>query len=193
MQFSQPHNDPQNYYWYSQGFSQAELHRIYQELETVPFQAATILGALDTPKSIRSSRVKWIPKDPQWDWLYKKLMEMAQVANQALWNFDLTSVDEHIQYTEYLAEEMGHYTWHQDIGPGSASLRKISLTVQLSAPDEYEGGELQVWQGADHIISAERGAGVVFIFPSYMMHRVTPITKGIRRSFVLWVGGQHYR
>jgi PKHD-type hydroxylase len=193
MQFSQQHNDPQNYYWYQQGFTQSELDLIYNELESVPFQAATILGESETPKEIRSSRIKWIPKDSNWNWLYEKLMNMAQMANNELWHFDLTSVDENIQYTEYLAEEEGHYTWHQDIGNGSASLRKISITVQLSSPDEYEGGELQMWKGGDNIVTAERGAGVVFIFPSYMMHRVTTITSGIRRSFVLWVGGQHYK
>jgi PKHD-type hydroxylase len=50
-----------------------------------------------------------------------------------------------------------------------------------------------MWSGGENVSVAERGAGVVFIFPSYMMHRVTKVTKGTRRSFVLWVGGDHYR
>ena len=120
-------------------------------------------------------------------------MNMALEANNSLWHFDLISVDEKIQYTEYYDTADGHYTWHQDIGGGSASKRKISITVQLSDPEEYEGGDLEMWQGGEAIVKSERGAGVVFIFPSYMMHRVTKVTKGTRRSFVLWVGGQHYR
>lgn len=119
-------------------------------------------------------------------------MELAVQANQ-VWNFDLISVPESIQYTEYYDTAEGHYDWHQDIGPGSASLRKVSITVQLSEADEYEGGDLEMWQGGSSVCTAPRGAGVVFIFPSYMMHRVTKVTKGTRRSFVLWVGGQHYK
>ena len=75
------------------------------------------------------------------------------------------------------------------------SVRKISITVQLSDPSEYEGGELELWSGGseESATKAYKGAGSVFMFPSYMLHRVTPITKGTRRSFVLWLGGSHYR
>jgi PKHD-type hydroxylase len=192
MNFKQQINDPQNYYWFKNGFDKTELDRIYTSLDNVPFEEATVLSG-KSEKDIRSSRVKWIPKNKDWSWLYEKLMDMAQEANNSLWGFDLISVDENIQYTEYLAEDGGHYTWHQDIGPDSASKRKVSITVQLSEPDEYEGGDLEMWSGGSNITRVERGAGVVFIFPSYMMHRVTQVTKGKRRSFVLWIGGQHYR
>lgn len=191
--FKKQTNDPQNYYWYKQGFSKEELDKIYKNLENVPFQKATLIGSADAPKEVRSSRVKWIPMNDEWKWLYDKLMSMATEANDQLWNFDLISAEECIQYTEYLAEDEGHYTWHQDIGPGEPSRRKVSLTVQLSEPDEYEGGDLEMWQGGTSTVKAARGAGVVFIFPSYMMHRVSPVTKGKRRSFVLWVGGQPYK
>jgi len=103
------------------------------------------------------------------------------------------SAPEFIQYTEYYASEGGHYDWHQDIGPGMGSLRKVSITVQLSDTNEYEGGDLEIWQGGQSILQAPRGAGNVVIFPSYMMHRVKRVEKGTRRSFVLWVGGQHYK
>ena len=144
-------------------------------------------------KKVRSSSVKWIPKNEEWIWLYEKLMDMANIANNEVWKFNLISAPELIQYTEYYASEGGHYDWHQDIGPGIGSQRKVSITVQLSEADEYEGGELEMWSGGDAVATAEKGAGVVFIFPSYMMHRVTKVTKGTRRSFVLWVGGDHYR
>ena len=116
-------------------------------------------------------------------------------ANDALWHFDLHCLTDDIQYTEYYADKGGHYGWHQDMGPGDMSKRKISLTVQLSDPSEYEGGDLEYFRGGDpeKADKAPRGKGVVFIFPSYMMHRVTKVTKGTRRSFVLWVGGEHYK
>lgn len=195
MNFQQQTNDPQNFFWYKHGFTKEELDKIYNNVAQLPFENATILGEdnIEAIKSIRSSSIKWIPKDQNWQWLYDKLMAMAAEANKALWNFDLISVDEKIQYTEYYDNANGHYTWHQDIGAGNASKRKISITVQLSDPEEYEGGDLEMWQGGESVVKAERGAGVVFIFPSYMMHRVTKVTKGTRRSFVLWIGGQHYR
>jgi PKHD-type hydroxylase len=195
MNFQQQTNDPQNFYWYKQGFTKEELDQIYNNVAQLPFENATILGEnnIEAIKAIRSSSIKWIPKNQNWQWLYDKLMNMATEANKALWDFDLISVDEKIQYTEYYDTAEGHYTWHQDIGTGNASKRKVSITVQLSDPEEYEGGDLEMWQGGESVIKAEKGAGVVFIFPSYMMHRVTKVTKGTRRSFVLWVGGQHYR
>lgn len=196
MNFQQQTNDPQNFYWYQHGFTKEELDRIYNGVAQLPFKDATIIGEkenIDAIKDIRSSSIKWIPKDQNWQWLYDKLMQMAVEANNVLWGFDLISVDEKIQYTEYYDTAEGHYTWHQDIGPGNASRRKISITVQLSESTEYEGGNLELWKGGKNITTVEKNAGVVFIFPSYMMHRVTPVTKGTRRSFVLWVGGQHYR
>jgi PKHD-type hydroxylase len=185
----------QNYYWYKEGFSREELNKIYDGVARLPFNDATVFGS-DNPeiiKKIRSSSVKWIPKNDEWMWLYEKLMDMAATANNEVWKFNLISANELIQYTEYYDTQEGHYDWHQDIGPGIGTQRKVSITVQLSEADEYEGGDLEMWSGGDNVAVAERGAGVVFIFPSYMMHRVTKVTKGTRRSFVLWVGGDHYR
>jgi len=118
---------------------------------------------------------------------------MANEANENMFKFDLYSMPEQIQYTEYYDYEQGHYDWHMDIGHGNLSQRKISVTVQLSHPDEYEGGDLQLWPGGTYPINAPRGKGNVIIFPSFMMHRVTPIIKGTRKSFVLWLGGGHYK
>ena len=115
------------------------------------------------------------------------------VAKLATFHTDIQTMPEQIQYTEYLAEDAGHYTWHQDIGPNDASLRKISITIQLSDAEEYEGGDLQIWKGGDSVDNCPRGAGVAVIFPSYMMHRVTTVSKGIRKSLVLWIGGSHYK
>ena len=195
MNFKKSQTDTQNYYWYKNGFSKEELDVIYKGVSNLPFNRATLLGNQDADsiKEIRSSSVKWIPKNEEWMWLYEKLMDMADTANNELWNFNLISAPEFIQYTEYYDVEGGHYNWHQDIGDGAGSHRKISITVQLSESDEYEGGDLEMWKGGGDYVTAERGAGVVFIFPSYMMHRVTKVTKGTRRSFVLWVGGDHYR
>jgi PKHD-type hydroxylase len=185
--------DLQNYYFFEKGFSETELDKIYNDVSTLNFVDAGTGSENNQDKSIRSSSIKWVPKDKEWEWLYDKMMAMIIEANNAIWNFDLYTILDNIQYTEYHATSNGHYNWHQDIGPGPLSTRKVSITVQLSGPDEYEGGDLELWGGGEWIRQAPRGKGNVVVFPSYLMHRVKPVTKGTRRSFVLWVGGQHYK
>ena len=186
-------NDPQNSYYWQTGFNSDELKTIDEGIKKLKLQKAETAG--NGKDDIRSSQIRWIPQNEEWWGLYNKLSDMIVTANNALWRFDLHSMPEQIQFTEYYATENGHYTWHQDIGPGILSKRKISITVQLSDPSEYDGGVLEMWQGGpqDSAVKAYKGAGSVFIFPSYMMHRVTPVTRGVRKSFVLWVGGSHYR
>lgn len=187
--------DLQNYYYFKQGFSSEELDKIYRDVENLSFfRGGTGVDSAPDP-SVRSSSIKWVPKSEEWAWLYDKMIAMIIEANEALWHFDLHSILDNIQYTEYYASENGHYGWHQDIGSGMLSQRKISMTVQLSDPSEYDGGDLEYFQGGDpeNAVKVPREKGFVFIFPSFMMHRVTPVTRGTRRSFVLWVGGQSYK
>ena len=189
--FDKPYNDPLQYYWYEEGFSKEELKRIEEAVQNIPAEDATVFGG--PADGIRSSSIRWIPNNNEWAWVYNRLKRYIVEANDELWKFDLTSLNEQIQYTEYYDVSNGHYGWHQDIGPGVGSQRKISITVQLSDSDEYEGGDLQFMHGSTSVVNAPRGAGVVVIFPSYMMHQVTEVTKGTRKSFVLWVGGDHYK
>lgn len=204
--FEQKENDPQQWYWFQEGLSKEEVDQVIKLASELPIERATTLGddgelmEQNDPNGARSSMVKWIPQSEDWNWLYVRMMELAKEANDETWNFDLISADENIQYTEYYANENGHYDWHQDVGPGDlASKRKVSITLQLSEDEEYAGGDLEITGGGSgngvfetsHV--CPRGKGITVIFPSYMMHRVTPVTKGTRRSLVLWVGGSHYR
>lgn len=204
--FEQKENDPQQWYWFNEGLTKEEVNKIIMLASELPIERATTLGddgenvEQNDPNGTRSSMVKWIPRSDEWLWLYQKMMDFAKEANDETWNFDLISADECIQYTEYYANENGHYDWHQDVGPGElASKRKVSITLQLSDDDEYDGGDLEITAGGDgrgvlqtgHI--CPRGKGIAVVFPSYLMHRVSEVTKGTRRSLVLWVGGSHYR
>lgn len=194
--FKRDQNDPQQYYWFESGLTKEELIKFNNLILNLEYHDATIIGdSASGEKSldVRSSKIKWIPHSNDWNWLYNKFQDMITEANDELWNFNIYDIVEEIQYTEYHASDSGHYDWHQDIGPGDASLRKISLTVQLTDSDLYEGGDLEIWQGGEVRDKTPRGSGIVIIFPSYMMHRVTPVTKGVRRSLVLWVGGEHYK
>lgn len=191
-QFPLKFNEPTQFYWFEKAFTSEELNKIYNDLSNIPFERATVVSDDD---SIRRSQIKWIPQNNDWKWLYERLVNMAIESNDTLWGFDLHTAPEQIQYTEYHADELGHYGWHQDIGPGLPSVRKVSITVQLSDSHEYDGGDLKIWLGGEITNSniGPRGAGNVVIFPSYMPHCVEPITRGVRKSFVLWLGGEHYK
>lgn len=184
-----------NYYWFEKGFSPEELAEIERLVAGIDFVRAKTQAEDDslTETEYRKSNVKWLPMTEQYKWIYDKIGDMAYEANQNLYHFDLHSMPEQIQYTEYYDYEKGHYDWHMDTGYGNLSQRKISVTVQLSDTHEYEGGDLQLWPGGTYPLVAPRGKGNVVIFPSFLMHRVTPVTRGTRKSFVLWLGGGHYR
>lgn len=198
--FSKETNEPQRYFWFKEALTKEEVERVMELVSKLPeTEKATTIADSNTKDYVRTSRVKWIPKNSDFDWLYKRMLYLASTANEDLWKFNLHSAIENIQYTEYHASETGHYNWHQDIGPGSASLRKVSITIQLSDDGDYKGGDLEISTGgsADGELSnsqtCPRGLGVGVLFPSFLMHRVSPVTKGIRKSLVIWVGGEHYK
>ncbi len=181
-----------NYYAFDTAFNQQELIWIDNLKELYPFQnATTVSDESNANHAIRKSNIKWIHHDEKSAWVYDRIRDLSIEANNSIWKFNLHSVLDSIQYTEYYANG-GHYGWHTDIGPGSISHRKVSITIQLSGPDEYEGGDFDLWYGSE-FMTMEKKKGSAILFPSFTLHRVTPVTKGVRRSLVLWVGGEAYK
>jgi PKHD-type hydroxylase len=114
--------------------------------------------------------------------------------NGQFFQFDLYGFNEDMQYTVYDGEQQGHYTWHLDDSGKNTQRgpRKLSLVIQLSDPSDYEGGELQLQTGPDPTI-VDKAKGLVAAFPSYTLHRATPVTKGIRKTLVVWITGPAFR
>lgn len=192
LSFPQREVDLLNWYWFERGFSIDEINRTLELTAKFNYEEAVTFGTDSPNDEIRKSRLKWINNShTDAKWLYSKVLDLVKIANSNLWNFDLISSPESIQYTEY-HDGGGHYGYHVDIGPGSASHRKVSLVVQLSDPSEYEGGEFEILRGMNPE-KLPNNQGAVLLFPSYLLHRVTPVTKGVRRSLVLWVGGSAFR
>lgn len=179
-----------NYYWFENGFTSEEIDKIVKDSKKYSQQKAQIIGT-NQKESIRKSNVKWLPYEPEWEWVYDKLMGYINEANNALWGFNLHSAIDYIQYTEYEGKG-GHYDWHLDIGPGSINHRKVSVVIQLSEPNEYVGGDLELQPG-NGAFAVPRKKGAVILFPSFILHRVTPLTSGLRRSLVFWAGGGHFK
>ena len=180
-----------NYYWFKEGFTPDELIKIEELTKSIDFEEANV-GQYNAVKSEhRKSQIKWCPQTDDFKWVYDKLHNMILEANEGMWKMNITHMRENIQYTEYYGNNSGGYEWHMDCGRGIQNQRKLSVTVQLSDSNEYEGGDLQFNIGKE--ITAPRGKGNVVIFPSFFLHRVSPVTKGTRKSFVIWVGGEPYR
>lgn len=183
-----PNPNQSNYYWFDKVFSEKELFEIDKLQAKYQFNNGTTVG--ETEGDIRKSKIKWLPYTEESSWLYSKLADMVKEAN-SIWEFDLNSIIDNIQYTEYYGGG-GEYGWHMDIGPHPINHRKISITIQLSEPDGYLGGNLELWTGVGQV-TAPRSKGCAVLFPSFMMHRVTPVASGTRKSLVLWVGGGAYK
>jgi len=180
-----------NYYYFASAFTPSEIVKIKELGDKMPKQQA-VTGGSEEPQlnDYRISEISWIPEIPESDWLYKKIADYAVVANREMWNFDIWGFPDDLQYTTYFGDG-GHYDWHVDLGP-TMSNRKMSVVLQLSTPEEYEGGELQINIGSE-VMSVKKELGLLCFFPSFLLHRVTPVTSGVRQSLVTWLGGNNLR
>jgi PKHD-type hydroxylase len=153
---------------------------------------AEIAGRKQNTDHMRVTRVAWMERNPQTAWLYARLEEAVLHLNAQFYKFDLFGLAESFQYTVYDGVEGGHYNWHVDLGAQTIEPRKISLSLQLTDPSRYEGCNL-VLEAGDGPYLAEKARGTLIAFPSYVLHRVTPIESGFRKSLVVWVGGPEFR
>ena len=176
-----------DYYWFKNRLSKEECQKaIDLGLSKNPESTDTFSG--DASK-IRKSNVSWLEIRPDIEWLLDHLKECVLEANKE-WGIEYSGFRESIQFTHY--NEVGsHYDFHLDIGPGH-SFRKISIVVQLSDPNTYKGGDLVIDTGSN-LITCPRGLGNVILFPSILLHKVTPVTKGERFSLVSWVSGPNWK
>ena len=176
-------------------FTPAELDSIEDYCDRLDRQKAVLAGegwAGDSRAAqIRITRTAAIPLGPQSKWLYDRMQAVIRKVNQQAYRFDLQGFTEAFQYTVYEGAEGGHYDWHIDWGPNRVQ-RKLSASVQLSDPGQYEGCDLQ-FHGVREIETAPRDRGAVIVFPSFIQHRVTPCTKGTRKAIVVWTTGPEFR
>lgn len=182
-----------NYYYFTKAFTDQELEKIIQLGESLVKTKATTVGQDGEDGHIsnyRKSEVSWIGKNDNSNWIYERISDLAIKANSEMWNFDIWDFQDDLQYTTYYGDG-GHYDWHADLGPGISN-RKLSIVLQLSEPNEYEGGDLQMNPGGN-ILSVPKEKGLICFFPSFMLHRVTPLTSGLRRSLVVWLCGANLR
>lgn len=123
--------------------------------------------------------------------MYRTIERVVESTNVNYFGFDGVQISEGAQYTEY--EKGGFYDWHTDSGYEMSTMprvRKISMTLLLSDPKEFKGGLFQIIND-EKSVSLKKGYAV--FFASFLRHRVTPVTKGNRKSLVMWFGGPSFR
>ena len=141
-------------------------------------------------REIRSANIFDIPNTLEYRWIWDKIGVAVNIVNAGHFQYDIAGITHALQLIHYdtTGEVPGHYSWHVDTGPGTSAMRKISISVQLSDPNNYEGCDLTVMDHGNNVVGTkERGS--FNIFPSYMPHMVSPITKGERYALVIWVHG----
>lgn len=210
-----------NWYWYFESlFWPEQIMRIREICKQKEEEEALTFGIEDPEKAnhtIRKNKVSWHDNEE----LYSMLRgPLAEVNAHSDWNYNITAI-EPIQYTIYYGDE-NHYHWHTDtitddrtLHPDAdpnhiltGTVRKISCSIQLSDPKDYDGGEFELMSGInrhdkeDKDLGGEgyfetkavplphfRDKGSALFFPSFSYHRVKPVTRGIRRSLVCWFRG----
>jgi PKHD-type hydroxylase len=145
-------------------------------------------GGTDTKK--RVTTISWIPFK-EMGHMYQDLNKFIQKCNETHFGFGDIRITENAQFTEY--PEGGFYDWHMDCDVNMAHeppVRKISMTVLLNDPAEFEGGDLEVMAPGKY---AELKQGHAIIFASFLNHRVNKVRRGVRQSLVVWFGGKPFR
>jgi PKHD-type hydroxylase len=140
-------------------------------------------------KDIRNSKVSWWYEE---HWVTSIFSHYFNIANKNNWEYDLTYLKA-IQVTKY--ENNGRYDWHCDYGtePDSNHTRKLSATLLISDPDEFEGGDLEFIDYHGRVNVAPRLRGTMTVFDSRLPHRVSPLISGTRISLVCWMLGPKLR
>ena len=145
-------------------------------------------GKIDT--KTRTSHISWIPFKKMTE-MYKQLELVMKQTNGNHFGFDGMQITEMAQYTEY--PEGGFYDWHTDNDVNCANeppVRKISMTCLLSPEHEFEGGDLELIKEGKAVKLKQ---GYAIFFASFIRHRVKPVTRGNRKSLVMWFGGTPFK
>ena len=182
------HNDQVALPYFLRGFlSHEECNRILAFRDLLNTEDGKIYQDGQGHAGIRKSTIQWLFPNHKTDWIFDHIERAITLANKT-YGFDLFGFFQGAQIGTY--ETDGHYDWHPDLGSGNTSTRKLSLSVLLSDPAEYQGGDLEF---RDLRGECPRERGTAIVFPSYLVHRVAPVTSGTRVSLVSWISGPPLR
>ncbi|MGE5615724.1 MAG: 2OG-Fe(II) oxygenase [Bacillota bacterium] len=168
-------------------FSEAECRRIVEYGAGLELRAGTMVrpGLM-----ARRCGTAWIAHGRDSDWIYERIVGAVREANRK-YGFDIVGMMDPLQFLRYEGETRDEIAWHMDCGEGANTTRKLSVTVQLSDPADYDGGDLEFMGLPSSSFTRHRGAAV--LFPSLLAHRIAPVTRGVRHSLVAFFNGPPFR
>ena len=181
----------QTYFAYPRGITKKICNEIIEFGESKRLNEGEIGDNIKVTK-IRNSQQCWLDNF----WIYKEIRPFVWASNkQAKWDFDYDTI-ELFQFTKYEGNKKQHYTWHSDNGRPGKSVRKLSTIILLNDPKDFEVGDLEFYNYAppnhkNKILKTNeiKQQGTIITFPSFVIHRVLPVTKGTRYSLVVWHKG----
>jgi PKHD-type hydroxylase len=175
-----------------QAFPPDDCDRLVAAVRAAPANDARLVGR-ETNHNLRRASLVWLEDLPEAGWVMDRIVALAAKANRETFRFELEEFAESAQVAAYDAGREGHFAWHSDIGDGPlAARRKLTMVIQLSDPADYEGGRLEIMPSSA-TLSADTARGAATVFPSYLLHRVTPVTTGTRHSLTIWAHGPAFR
>jgi len=181
----------QNWQLWTERLSDREIKKILKKADKISSEPATIFYNQQVSQEIRSSKIKWLSGEKE---ILDLLFDFVNQANDNAFRFNILKKAD-IQFTEYDSNDGDHYSWHHDVdwNRNDGYDRKISVTVQLTDPKDYKGGDFEfseVETPSSHILKPK---GSILAFPSYLKHRITPIKEGTRKSLVAWFIGPEWQ
>ena len=174
------------YAFWNNAFSKEEC----QTIINIAKNKGLIKGKTKEESDVRDSKISWLYPVDDMDWVFRKVTDITLNLNERFFKFDLFGLNEGFQFTNYEAPS-GKYGKHVDRGMDMI-VRKLSISIQLTDPEEYEGGELYLYDD-DKGTLMDKAQGTLILFPSYVLHEVMPVTKGERNSLVTWVTGKQFK
>jgi PKHD-type hydroxylase len=179
-------------------FSDSECESILASANSGAWQDGGVgghggVGAESIVPDTRSVSEQYLPVQNDGQPLKKILFEITKF-NATGWSYDLTGfVSDDMPYLmRYSGDRKDHYDWHIDVGYNKNASRKLGFSIQLSGPEDYEGGDLE-FMNVEVSQAKQRERGTLVVFPSFRTHRVLPVTSGVRHAVVGWVHGPAFR
>ena len=183
-------------------FTHEEIDTITNVCRQIGTEKAMVMqsrGALVADDKLRQSDIRMHDINRDNRWIFERVADAFETANRDAYNFDLDGFTR-FQYSEY-NDRGAHYEYHMDLSFASISERavigrKLSLSVMLNDHSEFSGGDFQMVIDSQTMaspITVPHKKGRFVFFPSFLIHRVAPVTKGSRRSLVFWALGPKFR
>ena len=175
-----------DYAYWENAFTKEECEKIIK----IANEKGLSKGLTPNKEDIRLSDITWLYSTDDLEWAFRKITDIVLNLNARFFKFDIFGLNEGFQFTNYKAPT-GKYEKHIDRSLNNI-VRKLSLSIQLTDPKEYEGGDLFLYTTAKGDVM-KKEQGTLILFPSYILHEVKPVTKGERNSLVSWITGKQFK